>query len=211
MFGKKKTPDQLMREQDRELRKVKRGLDRDRNKMEAEEKKLEMEIKKAAKAGNKQACAILAKQLVNMRKQKNRSYTASSQITSVGMHTKAMHANMKMAGAMEQTTKSMAKVNKTMDPQKMAQMMAQFERENAKMEMSEEMINDTMDSVLAESGDEEEQDSVINQVLGEIGIEMSGKLAGTSVTGGKLDTADTEADLELDDIEKKLASLRAPS
>ena len=209
MFGKKKTPEQMMREQDRELRRVNRGLERDRGKMNADEKKLELEIKKAAKAGNKQACAILAKQLVQMRKQKNRSYTASSQITSVGMHTKAMHTNMKMANAMGKTAKTMSKVNKQMDPQKMAQTMAQFERENAKMEMSEEMINDTMDSVLAGSDDEAEQDSVINQVLGEIGIEMSGKMAGVSVPKNNL--TEPEEELDVHDIEKKLAALRSPA
>ena len=42
-----------------------------------------MEIKKAAKAGNKQACTVLAKQLVQLRKQKTRTYTATSQVTSV--------------------------------------------------------------------------------------------------------------------------------
>ena len=41
-----------------------------------------MEIKKAAKAGNKQACTVLAKQLVQLRKQKTRTYTATSQVTS---------------------------------------------------------------------------------------------------------------------------------
>ena len=39
-----------------------------------------MDIKKAAKAGNKQACTVLAKQLVQLRKQKTRTYTASSQV-----------------------------------------------------------------------------------------------------------------------------------
>ena len=39
-----------------------------------------MEIKKAVKAGNKQATTVLAKQLVQMRKQKTRTYTAQSQI-----------------------------------------------------------------------------------------------------------------------------------
>jgi len=42
--------------------------------LEREEKKLEMDIKKAAKVGNKQACTVLAKQLVQLRKQKTRTY-----------------------------------------------------------------------------------------------------------------------------------------
>ena len=209
MFGKKKTVEQQMREQDRQLRKANREMSRDRAKIEQEEKKLQIEIKKAARQGNKQACAILAKQLVNLRKQKTRSYAASSTITSVGVQTKAMHSNMKMANAMGATAKTMANVNKQMNPQKLAQTMQQFERENAKMEMSEEMINDTMDDILNESGDEEEQDSIINQVLGEIGIEMSGKLSGVTVPNRELGGA--ESSKEYDEIQAKLDALRTPA
>jgi len=61
------------RDADRQLRKVNRELERDRTQLEREEKKLEMEIKKMAKEGNKQGCAILAKQLIQLRKQKTRS------------------------------------------------------------------------------------------------------------------------------------------
>ena len=38
--------------------------------------------------------------------------------------------------------------------------MQEFERENAKMDMTGEMMEDTLDSALAESGDEEESDLV---------------------------------------------------
>ena len=51
-----------------------RDVERDRRELERDEKKIEMEIKKAAKASNKQACTVLAKQLVQLRKQKTRTY-----------------------------------------------------------------------------------------------------------------------------------------
>lgn len=38
-------------------------------------------------------------------------------------------------------------------------------------------VEDTLNSVLTESGDEEEEDAVVNQVLDEIGIEISGKVS----------------------------------
>jgi charged multivesicular body protein 2B len=67
-----------LRENDRNLRKVTRDVERDRRELEREEKKLEMDIKKAAKVGNKQACTVLAKQLVQLRKQKTRTYQVGS-------------------------------------------------------------------------------------------------------------------------------------
>ena len=51
-----------------------------------------------------------------------------------------------------------------------------------KMNMTEETMNDALDDILAESGDEEEEESIVNQVLDEIGIEISGKVR-VRVTG----------------------------
>ena len=47
---------------------------------------------------------------------------------------------------------------------------------NTKMGMTEEMMNDALDDILTESGDKEEGDLIVNQVLDEIGIEISGKV-----------------------------------
>ena len=72
------------------LRGAQRDLDRDRNQMDREKKRLEIEIKKMAKEGNKQACTILAKQLIQMRKQETRTLAASSKITGVKTHTQVI-------------------------------------------------------------------------------------------------------------------------
>lgn len=65
----------------------------------------EAEIKKMAKAGNKDACKILAKQLVQLRKQKTRTYAVSSKVTSMSTQAKLMNSQMKMAGAMASSAK----------------------------------------------------------------------------------------------------------
>lgn len=65
----------------------------------------EAEIKKMAKTGNKEACKILAKQLVQVRKQKCRTYAVSSKVTSMSTQTQVMNSQMKMAGAMATTAK----------------------------------------------------------------------------------------------------------
>lgn len=207
-FSKKPTVEQQLRQSDRTLKKTQRDLERDRHKLELEEKKLEIEIKKAAKQGNKQALTVLAKQLVNLRKQKTKSYAVGSKVGAIGNQQKLMHSNMKMAGAMGTTTKTMQEMNKVMDPQKTAKMMQEFERENAKMGMTEEMIDDTLDDILTESGDEEEQDAVVNQVLDEIGIEISGKMVDApSAHRGKLGES-SKSRVTDDDIEKQLAALK---
>jgi len=206
-FGKKPTIKEQMRDNDRMMRRTQRDIEKDRRDLEKQEKKLELDIKNLAKQGNKQGCVILAKQLVQVRKQKARTYTTSSKISSVGAQSKAMGSNVAIAGAMKSTTQAMGAINKQMNPQQVMKMMTEFEKESTKMDMSEEMINDSLDNILDESGDEEEQDAVVQQVLDEIGIEISGKLiaapAARKEALGEPTTLPTD-----DELERQLAQLR---
>ncbi|XP_053609310.1 charged multivesicular body protein 2b [Plodia interpunctella] len=197
-FRKEPTVKEQQRQNDRELRKAGRDLDRDKAALEREEKKLEMEIKKMAKEGNNEGCKILAKQLVQLRKQKNRIYAANSKISSVQIQNKSMGANIAIANAMGTTAKTMGNMNKVMNPHQIAKDMEAFRQANAKMDMTDEMISETLDDIMGESGDEEETEGVVNQVLDEIGIEISGKMSeAPSVSRGKLGAASVDEDKEL--------------
>uniref|UniRef100_A0A8C5Y8B6 Charged multivesicular body protein 2b n=1 Tax=Microcebus murinus TaxID=30608 RepID=A0A8C5Y8B6_MICMU len=175
---KKKTVDDVIKEQNRELRGTQRAIIRDRAALEKQEKQLELEIKKMAKIGNKEA----SKQLVHLRKQKTRTFAV---------------------------TKTMQAVNKKMDPQKTLQTMQNFQKENMKMEMTEEMINDTLDDIFEGSDDEEESQDIVNQVLDEIGIEISGKMAkAPSAARSLLPSASTsKATISDEEIERQLKAL----
>ena len=61
LFGRKKTPDELLRQNQRALNKAMRELDRERAKMEQQEKKIIADIKKMAKQGQMDAVKIMAK------------------------------------------------------------------------------------------------------------------------------------------------------
>ncbi|XP_049449798.1 charged multivesicular body protein 2Ba [Epinephelus fuscoguttatus] len=206
---KKKTVDDVIKEQTRELRSTQRGIARDRTALEKQEKQLEAEIKKMAKSGNKEACKILAKQLVQVRRQKGRTYAVSSKVTSMSTQTRLMNSQMKMAGAMSTTAKTMQAVNKKMDPQKTLKTMQDFQKENMKMGMTEDMINDTLDEIFEESGDEEESQDIVNQVLDEIGIEISGKMVRAPAAGKSIPSAASskQATISDDEIERQLRAL----
>merc|ERR1712141_897866 len=203
LFKKKPTVQQQVKTNERELRKVDRDVERDRRGLEREEKKLEMEIKKAAKQGNKQVATVLAKQLIQMRKQKTRTYVVQSQIRGANSQSKMMGANVKLAETMGQTTKVMGQMNKIVDPQKLAKTMQEFE-------MTEETMNDALDDILTESGDEEEEQAVISQVLDEIGIEIAAKVSDApSAPKNKVGTKTATLSPEDKEIEAMLAQLKA--
>ena len=71
------------------------------------------------------------------------------------------------------------------------------------MDMAGELMDDTLDSVLAGSDEEEETEAVVGQVLDEIGIDISSKLA--SVPTNKVGSRETETA----DLEQQLRQLQA--
>ncbi|CAD5117169.1 DgyrCDS5971 [Dimorphilus gyrociliatus] len=198
------------REIDRTNRKAQRDLERDRGQLEKQEKQLQEEIKRAAKRGDKQTCNILAKQLIQMRKAKTRTYTAQSKVQVMTNQTKLMHTNVNVAQTMGKTAKTMSDVNKQMDPMKTQAMLKEFSMQNAKMEMTDEMINDTLDDIMNDSADEEEQDAVVNQVLDEIGIEISGQMSkAPTAERGALGAESAKATVSDEELMKQLAQLKS--
>jgi len=209
LFSKKPTVAEEMRKQDRALKQTTRSLDRERLALERQEKKLEQDIKKAAKEGNKQVATVLAKQLVQLRNQKTKMFTANSKIQSIGTHAKVMQSNAKMADAMKSTTKTMTNMNKIMNPQKTAETMRDFERESAKMDMTEEMMNDALEDALGEDGDSEEEDAIVNKVLDEIGIEMTGKMMNAPAAHDGRLGENSKQGVTDDDLMAQLEALRS--
>ena len=64
-------------------RRESRQIDRQIQTIEREQNKTKMEIKKAAKAGNKEVCKILAKEIINANKAKSKLYQSKAYMNSV--------------------------------------------------------------------------------------------------------------------------------
>jgi membrane-bound lytic murein transglycosylase B len=66
--------------------------------------------------------------------------------------------------SMATATGAMAKMQQQMNPTKINQTMQQFAKENAKMEMTQEMMADTIDGAMDDEDAEEETGDLVNQV-----------------------------------------------
>ncbi|RNA29191.1 charged multivesicular body 2b [Brachionus plicatilis] len=209
LFGKKDVKEE-MKAQNKVLRSAQRDIERDKSQLEREIKKIELEIKKMAKAGNKQACTILAKQLIQLKKQQTRNIAASTKITGIKSHTQVMASNVKLGEAMKTTTQTMVEMNKIQDPVKTAQIMKEFEKQSMKMGMTEDMINETLEDVLEGSDDEQQSDAIVNKVLDEIGIEISGKMINApGPAKNKLQDQELNDEISDKEIQNLLANLKA--
>nr|CAD1841488.1 unnamed protein product [Ananas comosus var. bracteatus] len=192
IFKKKTSAKDALRTSKREMSAATRDIEREIGSLQLEEKKLVAEIKRTAKTGN--------------------------EIRGVATHTQAMHASTSISAGMKGASKAMAAMIKQMEPAKQVKVMKEFQKQSAQMDMTIEMMSEAIDETLDKDEAEEETEELTNQVLDEIGVDVASQLSSApkgriAVNNKKVEnipkrTAAPEASSEVDDLEKRLASLR---
>ena len=100
LFGARKTPADLLRENKRMLDKAIRELDRERTGLQAQEKKLIAEIKRVAKQNQMAAVRLMAKDLIRTRNSVTKFYALKSQLKGVSLRMQTLKSTQAMADAM---------------------------------------------------------------------------------------------------------------
>ncbi|KAJ0983979.1 hypothetical protein J5N97_002335 [Dioscorea zingiberensis] len=219
LFGKRKSPAELLRENKRMLDRSIRDIERERQGLQTQEKKLIAEIKKTAKQGQMGAVKVMAKDLIRTRHQITKFYALKSQLQGVSLRIQTLKSTQAMGEAMKGVTKAMGQMNRQMNLPALQKIMQEFERQNEKMEMVSEVMGDAIDDALEGDEEEEETEELVSQVLDEIGIDINAELLkapSTAVTKpestNKLPQAaeaagNTEGGID-DDLQARLDNLR---
>ncbi|KAK8660650.1 hypothetical protein V6N13_051569 [Hibiscus sabdariffa] len=176
LFGKRKTPAELLRENKRILDKSIREIERERQSLQTQEKKLIVEIKKTAKQGQMGAVKVMAKDLIRTRHQIEKFYKLKSQLQGVSLRIQTLKSTQAMGEAMKGVTKAMGQMNRQMNLPSLQKIMQEFEMQNEKMEMVSEVMGDAIDDALEGDEEEEETEELVSQVLDEIGIDINQEL-----------------------------------
>ncbi|PVU91821.1 hypothetical protein BB559_003964 [Furculomyces boomerangus] len=190
-FGKRKTPQEMLREHQRFLNRSIRELDRERGKLELQEKKTISELKAMAKTGNMSACKVMAKDLVRTRKHVQKFYGMRTSLQGVSLRIQTLSSNQQMAQSMMGATKAMKAMNSSMNLPGLQKILMEFEKQSEIMDMKEDIMGDVIDdSMISDSEDEEEEtEQVVQQVLDEIGIQLNHSLASAPTAVGAADKA----------------------
>jgi charged multivesicular body protein 2A len=137
----------------------------------------------------------MAKDLVRTRRYVQKFYQMRTQLQAVGLRIQTLRSNQQMADAMKGATRvsnfvsslksladfllqAMASMNRGLNLPQIQRIMNEFERESSMMDMKEEMMSDAVDGVMEDDEEDEEMegDKILQQVLEEIGIDVSQKL-----------------------------------
>ncbi|XP_061437233.1 charged multivesicular body protein 2a-like [Lethenteron reissneri] len=111
LCGKRKTPEQMVRRNQRALARAMRDLERERQTLQTQEKKIVAEIKKMAKSGHMDAVKIMAKDLVRTRRHIKKFMVMRANIQAVSLKMHTLKSNGAMAQAMKGVTRAMAAMN----------------------------------------------------------------------------------------------------
>ncbi|GKT49862.1 charged multivesicular body protein 2a 2 [Colletotrichum spaethianum] len=172
MFGKRMTPAERLRKNQRMLDKAIRELDQVRVKLEKQEKQLITQIKQSAQKGQMGACKIQAKDLVRTRRYIEKFYGMRSQLQKISLRLQTYRTNEQMMTAMKGATQALGTMNRSMNLPALQRIAMEFERENDIMDQRQEMMDDVMDDAM-DVGAEEEGEEVVEQVLEEIGVDLT--------------------------------------
>lgn len=213
LFGRKKTPEEMLKQNKRALNRAMRDLDREKNVLQKQEVKVIADIKKMAKQGEMESVKTMARDLVRTRKYCKKFMLMKANIQAISLQMTTIGAQAKMGESMKGVTKTMKIMNKQMNMPQMQKIMMEFEKETDMMDMKEEMMNDIVDDVMGEEDDEEESNALVNQVLDELGLSLGDELNAVPTAGGSLagskqaqaSTSDADADLQarLDNLRRE--------
>lgn len=218
LFGKKKpTPNEAAkaakRQTKKDVRSSQRDIEREIRDLERQEKTIMSEIKQRAKQPGVKgmddpSLKAMAKNLVQVRNQRDKMYQAKAQLGAVGMQVNSMASQVAAATAVGSVTTAMNKANSAVDAQAMSKIMNEFARENEVLQIREEMMDDALTDAFDADGLEEDADEVTGQVLAELGIEMDQKMVGLNAPSAMPANAEEEALSDaLPDLKARLDAL----
>lgn len=190
LFGKRRTPEEMLRQNQRALNKAMRDLDRERTKMEQQEKKLIADIKKMAKDNQMDAVKIMAKDLVRTRRYVKKFILMRANIQAVALKVQTLRSQNAMATAMKGVTRALQNMNRQMNLPQIQRIMSEFEKQSDIMDMKEEMMSEAIDDVIGDEEDEEESDVVVTQILDELGVQLNQKLGDLPMANSTIATKD---------------------
>lgn len=215
LFGRRKTPEEMLRQNQRALNKVIRELDRERSQLERQEKKLVVDIKKMAKSGQIEAVKIMAKDLVRTRNFVKKFILMRANIQAISLKVQTLKSQAAMANAMKGVTKALKRMNSKLNLPQLQKIMMEFERESEIMDLKEETISDTIDDAIGEDDEDEESEVIVNQVLDELGISLDHELSEVvpglekpHITQVGKKQAVAAAGADTDDLQARLDQLR---
>ncbi|KAH8859125.1 Charged multivesicular body protein 2a [Schistosoma japonicum] len=177
LFGKRKTPEEQLRDSKRVIVRAIRETEREKKQLEQDCNRFVNEMRMLARLGQIDAVKVLAMQLVRTRNYIKKFNAIHTNLTTLSMKMQTQKSTAIMAGAMKKVALTLREMNSSMNLPQLQRVMMEFEKQTEIMDMKEEMISDAIDSTIGEPDDLEDSEAVVEKVLEELGIDLNAQLS----------------------------------
>ncbi|KAF5202629.1 Vacuolar protein sorting-associated protein 2-like protein, partial [Thalictrum thalictroides] len=133
----------------------------------------------------------------------------------------AMYASTAISSGMKGATKAIVAMNKEMAPAKQMKVIKEFQKQSSQMDMTLQMLSESIDETLDKDEAEEETEELTNQLSSAPKGRLTSKKVGnvsarsvpfnlyiSSIEMYLIQTSSTEAPPDVEDLKKRMASLR---
>ena len=110
--------------------------------------------------------------LVRSRGFANRYTLTKAQLNALSLRMQSMKSNETITTAMRDMTKILTSVNKQSSISELQKVINDFQSENVKSEFQQEVMNEGIDDVMADHDDENEKETIYNQIMDELGLKF---------------------------------------
>merc|ERR1712012_946560 len=188
LFGKKKTPEENVKDWTRNLRREERAIERQIRTIEREEQKVIRDMKMQAKKGvGNDVLSILGKEVVKSRQAVKKLHASKARLSSVSMQMKEQLAAAKLGASLEASTVVMRHMNKLCRVEVISASMQEMSKEMMKAVIIQEMMDDAL-----EMSDDEELEEEAEEQVNAILMEVTGQMLGGAEVGEDLPAREEE-------------------
>jgi len=185
-------------------------LERHAKKAEKEQHKEQLKVKKAIQQKNPDIARVYAENAIRKKNESLNYLRLASRVDAVASRVQSGLMMKSLTKTMGTAVKGLDKALSSMDLEKVSEIMDQFEEQSDKVQIHDDVLNDTIGNATTLSTPVNQVDALISQVAEENGLEMIGQLSelqpGTSeLASTSTMSQEAKRDKELD---KRLAALR---
>jgi hypothetical protein len=207
LFGGAKTASSKtdpVKDYQRELRHAQRSIEREDIKAATQEKALLADIVRQAKDQRLDQCKTRAKELIRLRSHRARLDSMKGHMTTLGQQLSSVQGAQSMQAIMGKTTRLLQVLNKKMDPLAVHRMLLEYERQSTAFTASQEVVEESLDSMFEVDGEGEATDEALLKVFQEVGLDLSMGLN----LAKTMDSMSLEAIPSMENLEARLNKLR---
>ena len=192
-----------IKEYQRELRHAQRSMDREDLKAAAQERSLVADITRQAKDQRLDQCKARARELIRLRTHRARLDAMKGHMKALSQQLSTVQGAHSMQAIMGKTTRLLQGLNRKMDVKSVHRMLFEYERQSTAFADSQEVVEESLDSMFEVDGEQEATDDAMLKVFEELGLDLSFGIAAARVG--------TSAPVNTEDLEARLNRLRTHS